>query len=184
VDGRQGPDGKRCCALPWQCVHSPHLQVPHPSLGAHNLWASFGLHVGTRGTLAVPIRTHLIRCLDPIYETALACCFQRIATRQKYTIDGLVTCHCAHQLPKFWCRQIPGYPRIDRNNDYLVSRFDGLVLDAKPWTQLQTAGPGGETPASAASHSEPSLLHPSVSLSQLEVVHRGFHLEICHPDFV
>lgn len=31
------------------------------------------------------------------------------------------------------CRQIPGYPRIDRNNDYLIARFDGLVIDAKPW---------------------------------------------------
>ena len=30
-------------------------------------------------------------------------------------------------------RRIPGYPRIDRGNDYLMARFDGAVLDAQPW---------------------------------------------------
>ena len=33
---------------------------------------------------------------------------------------------------------IPGYPRVDRLNPYLVSRFDGVVLDGKAW------GRGGE----------------------------------------
>jgi hypothetical protein len=32
-------------------------------------------------------------------------------------------------------RQIPGYPKVDRNNDYLIARFDGAVLDAKPWAR-------------------------------------------------
>ena len=32
-------------------------------------------------------------------------------------------------------RQIPGYPKVDRDNDYLIARFDGAVLDAKPWAR-------------------------------------------------
>ncbi|ERN09431.1 uncharacterized protein LOC18437584 [Amborella trichopoda] len=39
--------------------------------------------------------------------------------------------------PDFY-RYIPGYPRIDANNPYLISRYDGTVIDAQPW------GPGGE----------------------------------------
>lgn len=30
-------------------------------------------------------------------------------------------------------RYIPGYPKVDANNAYLISRFDGLVIDGKPW---------------------------------------------------
>jgi hypothetical protein len=30
-------------------------------------------------------------------------------------------------------RQIPGYPRIDRDNPYFIARFDGVVIDGKPW---------------------------------------------------
>ncbi|GAB4813076.1 hypothetical protein N2152v2_000122 [Parachlorella kessleri] len=37
-------------------------------------------------------------------------------------------------------RQIPGYPKIDRDNSYLIGRFDGVVLDAKPWGRGQQAG--------------------------------------------
>ncbi|GAQ82593.1 hypothetical protein KFL_001160270 [Klebsormidium nitens] len=35
-------------------------------------------------------------------------------------------------------RQIPGYPRIGRDNPYFIARFDGVVIDAKPW------GAGGD----------------------------------------
>ncbi|CAM6098078.1 unnamed protein product [Calypogeia fissa] len=28
---------------------------------------------------------------------------------------------------------MPGYPRVDRGNPYLISRYDGLIVDAKPW---------------------------------------------------
>ncbi|XP_031493651.1 uncharacterized protein LOC116259842 [Nymphaea colorata] len=35
-------------------------------------------------------------------------------------------------------RYIPGYPRIDAQNPYLISRYDGTVIDAQPW------GAGGE----------------------------------------
>ena len=31
------------------------------------------------------------------------------------------------------CRHIPGYPKIDQRNSYLIGRFDGVVLDGKPW---------------------------------------------------
>ncbi|CAM6115205.1 unnamed protein product [Calypogeia fissa] len=36
-------------------------------------------------------------------------------------------------------RFMPGYPRVDRGNPYLISRYDGLIVDAKPW------GKGGES---------------------------------------
>ncbi|CAH9077870.1 unnamed protein product [Cuscuta epithymum] len=35
-------------------------------------------------------------------------------------------------------RYIPGYPRVDAHNPYLISRYDGAVINAKPW------GAGGE----------------------------------------
>lgn len=36
-------------------------------------------------------------------------------------------------------RYIPGYPRIDVCNNYLITRYDGTIIDAKPWCF------GGET---------------------------------------
>ncbi|URE26056.1 hypothetical protein MUK42_18112 [Musa troglodytarum] len=36
-------------------------------------------------------------------------------------------------------RCIPGYPRVDASNSYLITRYDGNVINAQPW------GPGGET---------------------------------------
>ncbi|KAM5566397.1 hypothetical protein ABKV19_014866 [Rosa sericea] len=36
-------------------------------------------------------------------------------------------------------RYIPGYPRVDAQNSYLITRYDGTVINAKPW------GSGGET---------------------------------------
>lgn len=36
-------------------------------------------------------------------------------------------------------RYIPGYPRIDTCNNYLITRYDGTIIDAKPWRL------GGET---------------------------------------
>lgn len=36
-------------------------------------------------------------------------------------------------------RNIPGYPRVDANNPYLITRYDGIVINAQPW------GAGGET---------------------------------------
>ncbi|KAJ3680273.1 hypothetical protein LUZ60_016551 [Juncus effusus] len=34
--------------------------------------------------------------------------------------------------PAFY-NYIPNYPRIDLDNPYLISRYDGTVIDAKPW---------------------------------------------------
>ncbi|KAF6160840.1 hypothetical protein GIB67_036041 [Kingdonia uniflora] len=34
---------------------------------------------------------------------------------------------------------IPGYPRVGTNNPYLITRYDGVVINAKPW------GVGGES---------------------------------------
>lgn len=28
---------------------------------------------------------------------------------------------------------MPGYPRVDQASDHLIARFDGAVLDGKPW---------------------------------------------------
>ncbi|KAJ7560918.1 hypothetical protein O6H91_03G006100 [Diphasiastrum complanatum] len=36
-------------------------------------------------------------------------------------------------------RYIPGYPRVDVDNPYLISRYDGAIIDAKPWER------GGES---------------------------------------
>ncbi|RWW17294.1 hypothetical protein GW17_00018779, partial [Ensete ventricosum] len=36
-------------------------------------------------------------------------------------------------------RYIPGYPRVDASNSYLITRYDGNVINAHPW------GTGGET---------------------------------------
>ncbi|XWS63302.1 hypothetical protein CRYUN_Cryun06bG0083700 [Craigia yunnanensis] len=36
-------------------------------------------------------------------------------------------------------RYIPGYPRVDAQNTYLITRYDGIVINAQPW------GYGGET---------------------------------------
>ncbi|GAB2275291.1 hypothetical protein Dimus_010051 [Dionaea muscipula] len=30
-------------------------------------------------------------------------------------------------------RYIPGYPRIDAQNPYLITRYDGIVINAQPW---------------------------------------------------
>ncbi len=68
------------------------------------------------------------------------------------------------------CRQIPGYPRVDRENDYLISRFDGMVLDAKPWTQLQAAAlSDGAVEPLPSSSTEPDSVQPLLPFSELEV---------------
>lgn len=36
-------------------------------------------------------------------------------------------------------RYIPGYPRVDASNSFLITRYDGIVINAQPW------GAGGET---------------------------------------
>ncbi|CAA6662710.1 unnamed protein product [Spirodela intermedia] len=36
-------------------------------------------------------------------------------------------------------RNIPGYPRIDAHNSYLITRYDSIIINAQPW------GQGGES---------------------------------------
>lgn len=36
-------------------------------------------------------------------------------------------------------RYMPGYPRVNAQNPYLITRYDGSVINAQPW------GTGGET---------------------------------------
>ena len=51
---------------------------------------------------------------------------------------------------------MPGYPTVDRGNDFLIARFDGAVLDAKPWGRGHpsrgppAAPPSGQEPADDA----------------------------------
>lgn len=56
-------------------------------------------------------------------------------------------------------RYIPGYPRVDAQNPYLITRYDGTVIDAQPW------GKGGETrepwDQSSVYRSNPNLSGPS-----------------------
>ncbi|CAA7023463.1 unnamed protein product [Microthlaspi erraticum] len=40
--------------------------------------------------------------------------------------------------PAFY-RYIPGYPKVDAQNSYLITRYDGTVINAQPW------GVGGES---------------------------------------
>ncbi|XP_076881873.1 uncharacterized protein LOC143530138 [Bidens hawaiensis] len=49
-------------------------------------------------------------------------------------------------------RYIPGYPRVDAQNPYLITRYDGTVINGQPW------GTGGETrePLSSVYRSNPS----------------------------
>ena len=30
-------------------------------------------------------------------------------------------------------REMLGYPKIDEDNPYLISRYDGIIIDSKPW---------------------------------------------------
>lgn len=50
---------------------------------------------------------------------------------------------------------IPGYPRVDLQNPYLITRYDGTVINAQPW------GNGGETREvwDGSSIQEPSTLN-------------------------
>ncbi|GMH34381.1 hypothetical protein BSKO_02215 [Bryopsis sp. KO-2023] len=51
-------------------------------------------------------------------------------------LGSVVTLYPGVIFEPLWYRQMTDYPRVDANNPYLLARFDGAVLDAKPW------GPG------------------------------------------
>lgn len=59
------------------------------------------------------------------------------------------TLHVWHCLDNAWilewsvritycllCRRIPGFPKIDTNNDYFLARFDGALIDGQSWTRV------------------------------------------------
>ncbi len=55
---------------------------------------------------------------------------------------------------------MPGYPKVDRESDFLISRFDGAILDAKPWGR---AAPGQPPSAESLGYSG----HQADTLTQL-----------------
>ncbi len=69
-------------------------------------------------------------------------------------------------------RQIPGYPKVDRDNDYLMARFDGAVLDGKPWGR----GAQGDQQVPAAQSARPA----ERALSQLEVRRPDLKVVLSH----
>lgn len=36
-------------------------------------------------------------------------------------------------MPLANLRQMADYPRVDANNSYLLARYDGTIIDGKPW---------------------------------------------------
>ncbi|WZY79501.1 hypothetical protein YC2023_025885 [Brassica napus] len=38
--------------------------------------------------------------------------------------------------PAFY-RYIPGYPKVDSHNSYLITRYDGTVINAQPWVSVE-----------------------------------------------
>ncbi|KAF5779484.1 putative SET domain-containing protein [Helianthus annuus] len=56
-------------------------------------------------------------------------------------------------------RYIPGYPRVDARNPYLITRYDGTVINGQPW------GTGGET-REAWTQSSVYRPHPSEARSE------------------
>lgn len=53
-------------------------------------------------------------------------------------------------------RYIPGYPRVDAHNPYLITRYDGSVINAQPW------GCGGEARGVWAGSAVPQVSPPSI----------------------
>ncbi|BDA51210.1 hypothetical protein COCOBI_18-0870 [Coccomyxa sp. Obi] len=70
-------------------------------------------------------------------------------------------------------RDMPGYPKVDRESDFLISRFDGAILDAKPW------GRGApEEPPSAESLGYRGL--QADTLAQLHSLERRHPFSLAH----
>eukprot|EP01018_Ginkgo_biloba_P011469 Gb_02120 [translate_table: standard] len=66
-------------------------------------------------------------------------------------------------------RCIPGYPRVDIENSYLISRYDGIVIDGQPW------GIGGEARELWNGISESKMIKMKGS-----VIERRNHLALGH----
>ena len=51
----------------------------------------------------------------------------------KAEVGQIVALYPGVVYPPLFHRNIPGYPLVARTNPFLLSRFDGMVFDAKPW---------------------------------------------------
>lgn len=72
----------------------------------------------------------------------------------------------------FSCRQIPGYPRIDRSSDFLIARFDSLIIDALPWNRAllaHHASPSSQASERDSDSSQPDRQELESQLHSLEV---------------
>ncbi|KAJ4974154.1 hypothetical protein NE237_007328 [Protea cynaroides] len=54
------------------------------------------------------------------------------------TVGAVVAFYPGVLYSPAYYRFIPGYPRVDAHNSYLITRYDGTVINAQPW------GTGGE----------------------------------------
>ena len=41
------------------------------------------------------------------------------------------------QFSSLHLRRIPGFPKIDTDNDYFLARFDGALIDGQSWTRVR-----------------------------------------------
>ncbi|KAK1272986.1 hypothetical protein QJS04_geneDACA019181 [Acorus gramineus] len=56
---------------------------------------------------------------------------------------------------------IPGYPRVDATNSYLITRYDGVIINAKPWAFGSEAR---EVWNGTASYTDPEVLVPRIGV--------------------
>ncbi|KAK9902730.1 hypothetical protein WJX75_004261 [Coccomyxa subellipsoidea] len=70
-------------------------------------------------------------------------------------------------------RDMPGYPKVDNESDFLISRFDGAILDAKPWGRASL-----EEPQAAASLGYRERL--ADTLAQLHGLERRHPFSLAH----
>lgn len=76
-------------------------------------------------------------------------------------------------------REMANYPTVDRDNDYLMSRFDGAIVDAQPWGRGDPQQLRGD-PAHAAQPSTPT--HAAVQrLLHTREVQGSILCHISHP---
>jgi hypothetical protein len=78
-------------------------------------------------------------------------------------IGQVVALYPGVSYPPQFHRNIPGYPLVAQSNPFLISRYDGVVIDAKPWGRgFFTLGSPGHTQAQNAAE---------VALARLETCH-------------
>ena len=76
---------------------------------------------------------------------------------------------------QFACRKIPGYPKIDANNDYFLARFDGALIDGQSW---------GRGHNLLAKRSDMGMdVHSSRHANLAELCHREVCLQLMHTWF-